>query len=110
VVIFLCTRVQDATVEDRDKLDRVLGYLRWTEEYVLVLKPYVEGKITAYVDAAYALHNDSRSHTGVVIYVGETLVYVSSKKQKCMSKSPTEAELIALTDNVGLIELFHKFF
>jgi hypothetical protein len=109
VVIFLCTRVQEATVEDRDKLDRVLGYLRWTEEYVLVLKPYVEGKITAYVDAAYALHNDSRSHTGVVIYVGETLVYVSSKKQKCMSKSPTEAELIALTDNVGLIELFHEF-
>jgi hypothetical protein len=45
----------------------------------------------------------------VVIYVGETLVYVSSKKQKCMSKSPTEAELIGLTDNVGLIELFHEF-
>jgi len=61
------------------------------------------------VDAAYALHNDSKSHTGVVIYVGETLVYVSSKKQKCMSKSPTEAELIALTDNLGLIELFHEF-
>jgi hypothetical protein len=39
--------------------------------------------------------------------VGETLVYVSSKKQKCMSKSPTEAELIGLTDNLGLIELFH---
>jgi hypothetical protein len=26
-----------------------------------------------------------------------------------MSKSPTEAELIGLTDNLGLIELFHKF-
>jgi len=26
-----------------------------------------------------------------------------------MSKSPTEAELIALTDNLGLIELFHEF-
>jgi hypothetical protein len=109
VVIFLCTRVQDATVQDRDELDRVLGYLQWTEDYVLVLKPYVVGKITAYVDAAYALHSDSKSHTGVVIYVGETLVYVSSKKQKCMSKSPTEAELIALTDNLGLIELFHEF-
>jgi hypothetical protein len=109
VVIFLCTRVQDATVQDRDKLDRVLGYLQWTEDYVLVLRPYVAGKITVYVDAAYALHSDSKSHTGVVIYAGETLVYVSSKKQKCMSKSPTEAELIALTDNLGLIELFHKF-
>jgi len=26
-----------------------------------------------------------------------------------MSKSPTEAELIGLTDNLGLIELFHEF-
>jgi hypothetical protein len=26
-----------------------------------------------------------------------------------MSKSPTEAELIALTDNLGLIELFREF-
>jgi hypothetical protein len=61
------------------------------------------------VDAAYALHNDSRSHSGVVVYVGETLVYVSSKKQKCMSKSPSEAELIALTDNLRLVELFQEF-
>jgi hypothetical protein len=109
VVIFLCTRVQNATVQDRDKLDRVLGYLKWTEDYVLVPQPYVERKITAYVDAAYALHSESKSHTGVVIYVGETLVYVSSKRQKCISKSPTEAELIGSTDNLGLIELFHEF-
>jgi hypothetical protein len=47
VVIFLCTRVQNATVQDRDKLDRILGYLKWTKDYVLVLQPYEEGKITA---------------------------------------------------------------
>jgi hypothetical protein len=60
--------------------------------------------VLAYVDVAYALHSDSRSHSGVVIYVGETLAHVSSRKQKCMSKSPTEAELIALTDNLRLVE------
>jgi len=65
--------------------------------------------VTAYVDAAYAIHNDSRSHSGVIVYVGRTLAYVSSKKQKCISKSPTEAELIALMDNVGLIDLFKEF-
>jgi hypothetical protein len=62
-----------------------------------------------YVDAAYAIHNDSKSHSGVIVYVGQTPAYVSSRKQKCMSKSPTEAELIALTDNVGLAELFREF-
>jgi hypothetical protein len=45
----------------------------------------------------------------VIVYVGKTIVYVSSKKQKCMSKSPTEAELIGLTDNLGMIELFQEF-
>jgi hypothetical protein len=109
LVIFLCTRVQYASKQDKEKLERVLGYLKWTEEEVLVLKPCVTGEIVTYVDVAYTIHNDSKSHTGVIIYVGNTLVYVSSKKQKCMSKSPTEAELIGLTDNLGLIELFHEF-
>jgi len=45
----------------------------------------------------------------VIIYVGGTLVYISSKKQKCMSKSLTEAELIWLTGNLGLVEVFHEF-
>jgi hypothetical protein len=65
--------------------------------------------ITAYIDAMYAVHRDSKSHSVVIIYVGDMLAYVSSKKQKCMSKSPTEAELIALTDNLGLVELFREF-
>jgi hypothetical protein len=109
IVSFLCTRVTVATIEDQAKLDRVLGYLRGTVDRKLILRTQRTGAVYAYVDAAYALHNDSKSHSGVVIYVGETLVYVSSKKQKCMSKSPSEAELIALTDNLRLVELFQEF-
>jgi hypothetical protein len=72
IVMFLCTRVQYASKQDREKLERVLGYLKWTEEEVLVLKPCVTGEIVAYVDAAYAIHNDSKSHMGVIIYVRGT--------------------------------------
>jgi hypothetical protein len=108
-VIFLCTRVQGATCEDKRKLVRVLGYLKGTASRTLLLRAQREKKVTAYIDAAYAVHGDSKSHSGVVIYVGDTLACVSSKKQKCMSKSPTEAELIALTDNLGLVELFREF-
>jgi hypothetical protein len=99
-VIFLCTRVQGATCENKRKL--VLGYLKRLAERTLLLRAQKEKKVTAYIDAAYAVHGDSKSHSGVMIYVWDTLAYVSSKKQKCMSKSPTEAELIALTDNLGL--------
>jgi hypothetical protein len=58
LVIFLCTRVQYASEQDKEKLERALGYLKWTEEQVLVLKPCVTGEIVAYVDAAYAIHNE----------------------------------------------------
>jgi len=110
VVTYLCTRVQHATVEDERKLGRVLGYLKGTVERTLLLKrASLESTVAAHVDVAYALHGDSKSHTGVVIYVGGTLAYVALRKQKCMSKSPTEAELVALTDNLGLVELFQEF-
>lgn len=63
----------------------------------------------AFIDAAFALHFDSKSHTGVIFIIGGVVVYVASHKQKCMAKSPTEAELVGLTDYLGLVELFHEF-
>jgi hypothetical protein len=33
----------------------------------------------------------------------EPVVYVASHKQQSIMKSPTEAELVGLTDNLGLI-------
>jgi len=102
-------RVQGVTMEDYAKLNRVLGYLKGTQERVLVLHNQVSSEISMYLDAAYALHADSKSILQVVMYVGERLVYVSSRKQKSMSKSPMEAEFIALTDNLGFVELFQEF-
>jgi hypothetical protein len=109
VASFLCTRVKSATVEDQSKLSRVRGYLKGTVNRTLLLRSHGDPMIRAYLDASYALHTDSKSPTGVVIYVGNTLAYVSSRKQKCMSKSPSEAELIGLLDNIGRVELFQEF-
>jgi hypothetical protein len=53
---FLCTRVQCAKVQDKEKLERVLGYLKWSEDQVLLLWACVVGEIVAYVDAAYAMY------------------------------------------------------
>jgi hypothetical protein len=110
VVIFLCIIVQGATTEDEQKLLRVLGYLKQSCERTLMLRATdAKCNVVAYMDAAYALHSNSKSHSGVIIYVGGTLCYVSFCKQKCMSKSPMEAELIALSDNLGLVKLFQEF-
>jgi hypothetical protein len=108
-VIFLCTHVQESTYEDKQKLQRVLGYLKMTVDRTLLLRTPKCNQIVAYIDAAYAAHEDTKSHSGILIYVGDTLAYVASKKQKCLSKSPMEAELIALMDNLGLVERFKEF-
>jgi hypothetical protein len=59
--------------------------------------------VNAYIDAAYGVHADSgRSHTGCVIVLGGGgPVFVRSTKQKLVTKSSTEAELVALSDSAS---------
>jgi hypothetical protein len=48
----------------------------------------------AYIDAAFALHDDSKSYTGVVIMLDTSVIYVGLQKQKCVTKSPMKVELV----------------
>ncbi len=57
------------------------------KERGLKLRPRGIFRLEAYIDASFALHLDGKSHTGIVM----------------------EAELVALSDNVGFVELFHEF-
>jgi hypothetical protein len=52
------------------------------------------GGVRAYVDASFLTHQDGYGHTGTIICVLGTPVYFSSKKQGCLSRSSTAAELI----------------
>jgi len=109
VVSFLCTWVTKATEDDQAKLEHLLGYFKNTLKKRLNIAGDLLMQVIAFIDAAFALHFDSKSHTGVMVLIGGTVVYVSSRKQKCIAKSPTEAELVGFTDNLGLVELFHEF-
>jgi len=105
---FLCTRVTKATAQDRLKLLRVLGYLKRTKKRVLILKIGQYQDLFA-LDAAFAMHPDAKSQTGITVFLGGALVFAASRKQKCVTKSPTDSELVALSDNVQFIELFAEF-
>lgn len=102
---FLCTGVTRATEEDKRKLFRLLGFLKHTKSHVLWLQPK-DLRLLVYIDAAFASHFDSKSHIGVTIFLGGALVFIASRKQKCVTKSPTECELVGLTDYIGLVEAF----
>jgi hypothetical protein len=97
-VSFLTTRVNEATEQDGEKLDRVLRYLNATPEMGMILDATKDLCVLAYVDASFAVHTDYKSRTGGVITLGKGAVWFNSSKQKLVSKSSTEAELIGLSD------------
>ena len=52
------------------------------------------------IDAAYGVHPDGKSHKGSCVAVGERgEVQSKSAKQQIVTKSSTEAELVALSDS-----------
>ena len=106
---FLCTQVTRATIQDKLKLRRVLGYLKRTRTKTLHLKIGDLKVLQMFVDAAFATHSDAKSQTGVTIFMGEALLFAASRKQKCVSKSANDCELIALSDNVHFAEFFVEF-
>ena len=68
---------------------------------VMVYTPSVQMEVVSWVDASYAVHEDAKSHSGTVVSAGlerGSPVFIRSRKQKLVSRSSTEAELIALHD------------
>lgn len=106
-VNFLSTRVINSTIEDWSKLDRIIKYLRGTVQLTMQLGARVRGdcgmEIDAYADASHAPHHDAKGHSGTVISLGIGAVFNKSSKQKLVSKSSTESELIGLSDSLTQI-------
>ena len=101
-VSYLATKCKCPTVDLMKKLDRVIRYLNGTQDIFLTLRAD-NLRLQVYCDASYATHSDAKSHSGSVITIGMKggPILTSSKKQKIVSRSSTEAELIALHDGLA---------
>ena len=62
-----------------------------------------------YVDAAFGVHPDLKSHTGALVTMGRGAISSASRKQKVNTRSSTEAELIGADDVISQI-LWTKLF
>ena len=97
-VVFLASRVSKATIQDQAKLKRLLEYLYGTYDLPLILGADDIHTMYTFVDAAYAVHDDMKSHTGGVITFGRGGIACKSTKQKVVTKSSTEAELVGASE------------
>jgi hypothetical protein len=102
-IAFLTTRVQKPDEDDWLKLQRVLKYLNGSKGLGIILRPRDILSILAYIDASYGVHADGKSHSGMFISMGLGPTLVKSSKQRIVTKSSTEAELIALSDMCSLV-------
>ena len=98
-VSYLATKVNQCTVGDVDKLQRLVRYIGATREKGVVLMPGATGiSVKLFVDASYGVHHDGKSHTGSCIVIGELgAVHCRS----IVTKSSTEAELVGLSDSAN---------
>ena len=102
-IAFFTTRIQQSSEDDWKKMRRMIKFLNGTKDDVLTLEADDTHIVKWHVDAAFAIHDDFRSHTGATMFLGAGAVMSASTKQKVNTKSSTEAELIGLDDYIAQI-------
>jgi hypothetical protein len=97
-IAFLCTRVPCSTEQDWKELIRLLQYFNGTLDMPLILGADSLAESKLWVDAAYAVHDDMKSHTGGATSLGRGAIMCKSTKQKLNTKSSTEANVVCSSD------------
>ena len=97
-ISFLCTRVASPTVGDRDKLIRVMSYLKGTWKMKRIMGMNRPDYIQTWIDTSYAIHRDMRGYTGGVISMGKDTMIHNCTKHKLNTKSSTESEVVGVSD------------
>lgn len=103
-VNYLCTQVSCLKNDHKEKFMKILQYLNLKKNLSLRLEcENEEPTIEAYADAAYGVTQSRHSQSGHVIILGKGAIVMSSHKQKIVTKSSTEAELVAASDIISSI-------
>lgn len=99
----LAARAAQPKKRDWDHVLKIVGYLKKTKELELRIRN--TSGVSAYADASYNLHKDSKGHSGFIIWYGGA-IFCRSTKQKMNTRSSTESEILAVYDNIPyLLEL-----
>jgi hypothetical protein len=87
----------------------MMSFLKGTKLDILTLEADDTQTMVWFIDAAFAVHPDMKSHTGMLFTLGKGAVISSSVKQKTNSRSSTEAELNATDDMISKVIWMKRF-
>ena len=109
VVSFLTKRVNEPDEDDYKKLARAMKYIRRTKFLRLTIEAEYLDQNHWFIDGAFAVHDDMKSHTGGYMTFGRGMIDGSSSGQKINTTSSTEAEVVGVHDNMPAI-LWTRYF
>ena len=99
--------VQDNQIRHLDV--KTLGFLKGTIDDVLQLEADDKQTLSWYIDAAFAVHMDMKSHTGAVFTMGKGALVSDSRKQRVNSRSSTESEIVGVDDEIHKVIWAKRF-
>jgi len=99
-VAFLTTRVSKSDIDDWKKLKRLMTWMNQTKDNTRVIGAKNVHELYTWIDAAFAVHMDMRSHTGGLMSFGRGMIHCRSSKQKLNTKSSTEAEVVGVSEYI----------
>ncbi len=87
----------------------MLGYLKSTINDILTLEADDTQTLTWYIDVAFDVHLDMKSHTGSVFTLGKGAIMSNSTKQKINTRSSTKAKMVAVNDKISKVIRTKRF-
>ena len=108
-VILLATRQAHPKKGDYSKALRVLSYMYCKRhDAVHIYGIGANPTIYIYTDASYNVYKDSVSHSGMSVFIGNAggAMYCHSNKQKCVTRSSTEAEIVSAVDGMVIAQFY----
>ena len=87
----------------------MIGFIKGTIDDIRIIGATSLTEIMTYIDSAYAVHENMRSHTGGLVSFGIGAAHARSTTSKLNVKSATESELVSASEYLPYTLWFRHF-